>query len=474
MANASSEINETEENTQIITPFKVSSKQTIDYMKLIDKFGCDPIEPSLMRRFEELTGKPIHHWIRRGIFFSHKDFNKILDEYEAKRPIFIYTGRGPSSESLHLGHMIPFLFTKWLQDVFGAVVIIQMSDDEKFSFKSKTEGKDLDEYNRLTYENAKDIIACGFNLDKTYIFSNLRTVGGALYETITRIDAISGNQIHGIYGIDLNNSVGQIAWPSKQCAPAFSYSFPDIFHPDGPYAPPTPDGYRKYIGEPIMCLVPMAIDQDPYFRMARDFAAKMEKEGYLKPATIHSKFLIPLTGSNGKMSSTGDGVSNSTIYMSDNPEDVRRKIKRFAFSGGRESLELHRTLGADLTVDVAYQYLCYFMDNDEELAEIAHFYGSGTMLSGEIKKIMADIICHFITEHQMKKSEIDDETVIRFFNRHRAFNLSPSEKSYKVPDEQYVYEKYGINFDIYFSSTLSHCGKSLEPDVLVASAEAST
>lgn len=30
----------------------------------------------------------------------------------------MYTGRGPSSDALHLGHTIPFSFTKWLQDVF--------------------------------------------------------------------------------------------------------------------------------------------------------------------------------------------------------------------------------------------------------------------------------------------------------------------------------------------------------------------
>jgi tryptophanyl-tRNA synthetase len=52
------------------------------------------------------------------LFFSHRDFDKILDKYEAGEPFFLYTGRGPSSDALHLGHTIPFTFTKWLQDVF--------------------------------------------------------------------------------------------------------------------------------------------------------------------------------------------------------------------------------------------------------------------------------------------------------------------------------------------------------------------
>jgi tryptophanyl-tRNA synthetase len=36
----------------------------------------------------------------------------ILDSYQQKKPFFLYTGRGPSSESMHLGHLIPFLFTR--------------------------------------------------------------------------------------------------------------------------------------------------------------------------------------------------------------------------------------------------------------------------------------------------------------------------------------------------------------------------
>ena len=42
----------------------------------------------------------------------------ILDTVERGDKFFLYTGRGPSSEAMHLGHLTPFLFTKWLQDVF--------------------------------------------------------------------------------------------------------------------------------------------------------------------------------------------------------------------------------------------------------------------------------------------------------------------------------------------------------------------
>ena len=94
---------------------KASSDKGIDYQKLIVKFGSSPIDSALLTRFETLIKKPVHHLLRRGMFFSHRDFNTILDEFEKGNKFFLYTGRGPSSEAMHLGHLIPFMFTKWLQ-----------------------------------------------------------------------------------------------------------------------------------------------------------------------------------------------------------------------------------------------------------------------------------------------------------------------------------------------------------------------
>jgi tryptophanyl-tRNA synthetase len=82
------------------------------------KWATKLIDDELLQRFERLTGHKPHRWLRRGLFFSHRDFDRILDKYEAGEPFFLYTGRGPSSDAVHLGHTIPFSFTKWLQDVF--------------------------------------------------------------------------------------------------------------------------------------------------------------------------------------------------------------------------------------------------------------------------------------------------------------------------------------------------------------------
>jgi len=43
---------------------------------------------------ERLTGQKPHYLLRRGIFFSHRDLDWILDNYENGKPFFLYTGRG--------------------------------------------------------------------------------------------------------------------------------------------------------------------------------------------------------------------------------------------------------------------------------------------------------------------------------------------------------------------------------------------
>lgn len=44
--------------------------------------------------------------------FPFRDMNQVLEAYENKKPFYLYTGRGPSSEAMHVGHLIPFIFTK--------------------------------------------------------------------------------------------------------------------------------------------------------------------------------------------------------------------------------------------------------------------------------------------------------------------------------------------------------------------------
>lgn len=80
----------------------------------LERFGSSSIDDALLERFEKVTGKPVHHLLRRKIFFSHRDMHTILNHVEKGKSFYLYTGRGPSSGSMHLGHLIPFIFTKYL------------------------------------------------------------------------------------------------------------------------------------------------------------------------------------------------------------------------------------------------------------------------------------------------------------------------------------------------------------------------
>lgn len=385
-----------EKKEAIVTPWEVSGM--VDYEKLIQKFGCKSINPQLLKRFEKVTGKRPHVFLRRGIFFSHRDLDHLLTRYEKGETFYLYTGRGPSSKSLHLGHLIPFIFTAYLQQAFNCAVVIQMTDDEKFLFAKQPKGDGapppLSHFSHLGRENAKDIIAVGFDPKKTFIFMDT-TYMTELYPNVVKIQrATTCNQVKAIFGFTDSDNIGKIAFPAVEAAPALSSSFPIVFSQ-------TP--------KPMPCLIPCAIDQDPYFRMARDVAPRL---GGFKPYLIHSKFFPALQGDNTKMSAS---VAESAIFLDDTPKKIKTKVNKFAFSGGQETIELHRQLGGNVNVDISYRYLTFFLDDDEKLEQIREDYSSGKMLSGEIKKELISVLQPIVKNHQDKRAQVSEEVLDSFF-----------------------------------------------------------
>ena len=395
-----------DEQEMVVNAFEVKGK--IDYDKLVDNFGSKIITDDLLQKLESATvgqGRVsfMHRFLRRGIFFSHRDLQPILDQVEAGKPIYLYTGRGPSSSSMHLGHLVPFLFTQWLQQAFGCPLVIQMTDDEKFLFKgeyNEKTGDNLDYFASLTMENARDIIACGFDYNKTFLFSDLDYVG-KMYPNIVRIwKAVTTNAIQGIFGFDGTSNIGKVAFPAIQAAPSFASSFPTVLNAD-----------RE---SEMACLIPCAIDQDPYFRMTRDIAHKLVGKSHKlggKPALIHSKFFPPLQGAEGKMSSSDD---NSAVFLTDTPEQIEKKIKEHAFSGGQESKKLQEKHGADLEIDVSYQWLRFFLEDDKELEKIGNDYQSGSgeyWSTGKVKEKLISILQVLVAEHQARRAKVTDEEI---------------------------------------------------------------
>lgn len=388
-----------EEQEQVVNPWEVSAgKGGIDYDKLIDLFGCQRLDVAIIDRVERLTGRPPHRFLRRGLFFAHRDLNEILDLYEKGEKFYLYTGRGPSSEALHLGHLVPFMFTKYLQDAFKVPLVIQLTDDEKFLWKNLT----VEESKRLARENAKDIIACGFDIERTFIFSDFSFVGGAFYENMVKVArCVTYNKVVGIFGFTPEDHIGKSSFPPVQAVPSFPSSFPHLF--------PGNDQLR--------CLIPCAIDQDPYFRMTRDVAPRI---GYQKPSLIESRFFPALQGENTKMSASDP---NSAIYVTDTAKDIKQKVNKYAFSGGQDSVELHRKLGANLEVDVSIKYLNFFLEDDDELEDIKKKYKEGKLLTGEVKQILVDLLSKMVDRHKTARALVTEEMVDAYMARRPLPNM---------------------------------------------------
>jgi tryptophanyl-tRNA synthetase len=365
----------TAEKEFVVTPWEV--KGEIDYDKLIKEFGVEKISPELFKRLEKHTGE-LHMLLRRGLFFAHRDLNWILDEFEKGNPFHLYTGRGPSGNT-HLGHLVPWFVTKWLQDKFGSKLLFQMTDDEKFLFNPDL---GLEETNRLAYENALDVIALGFDPEKTEIFSDI-DYSLTLYPQAVRVaKKVTFSTTRAVFGLKNDSNIGQIFFSSVQAVPAFLESI------------------RK--GKNIPCLIPHAIDQDPYFRVARDVLPRL---GYYKPASIQGRFLPGLT-EGGKMSAS---IPDSAIFTTDSAGVAKKKVMN-AFTGGRATVEEQRKLGGDPDICPVYHYLTFiFEEDDKKLKEQYKSCRSGELLCGEHKKSLAKKVLSFLERHQKKREKARDQ-----------------------------------------------------------------
>ncbi len=355
-----------------VTPWEVKGR--IDYDRLIEEFGVERLNSFTLDRIKK-HAKELHFMLKRKIFFAHRDLNWVLDEYEKGNHFFIYTGRGPSGP-IHLGHLGTWIFTKWLQDKFNAELWFQFTDDEKFLFKQNMSMEDAEKW---TYENMLDVIALGFDPKKTHFIVDTKNADLIYPVALKFAKKINFSTVKAAFGMSNENNIGQIFYTSMQAAPAV-----------------IPSVLKK---KNIPCLIPLAIDQDPHFRVARDVYMKL---GYYKPAIIHGMFLPPLSGVSGKMDSSGDQINS--ILTTDSPKEVEMKIKKYAFSGGQATIEEHRKKGGNPDIDVSFQYLrMLFEPDDEKLAKLEKDYRSGKLLTSELKEILIKKINDFLKDHQAKR-----------------------------------------------------------------------
>lgn len=355
----------------IVTPWEVEG--TIDYDRLVREFGTQIIDESILFRMEKLAGR-LHFMLRRGFFFSHRDFDLILDRCEHGDPWALYTGRGPSGQTT-LGHLSPWMFTKYLQDVFNVDLYFQMTDDEKFLYQRELT---LDDVKRLTYENALDVLAIGFDPKKTHLISDIKMNQDMRELSLEVAKRVTFSTARAVFGFTNETNVGMIFHPAVQAAPCF-----------------LPSLQAK---TDVPTLIPCAIDQDPYWRVARDVAPRI---GFPKPSGVYCKF-FPGLGEGGKMSSS---KPETAIYTTDPPEVARRKVMN-AYTGGRATVEEQKRLGAEPDMCTVFWSL-YFMfePDDEKIQSLRRTCKTGEILCGDCKIGLAEKVVAFLKEHQKRREE---------------------------------------------------------------------
>ena len=353
-----------------VTPYAVEGE--VDYADLLDRFGADELTDDQISRF---PGE-VHPMVRRRVFYAGRDVDRFLESATGGEIVSLVTGIGPSGP-MHVGHAMHFYHAKHLQDQTGAHVYVPLSDDEKCFAKDLT----LAEIGDYARENLRDLLAVGFDPERTRIVVDTADADVVYPLAVQFAEHVTQSTMEATYGRPDN--VGMSFYPAVQIAHLL---LPQLVH--GRHA----------------TLVPIAADQDPHVRLARDVAGKAAFD-VDKPAALLSKFLPTLDGP-GKMSSSSDVPA---IRLTDDRETVEETVQKHAYSGGQSSRDAHRERGGDPEVDVAYQLLYYFFERDDETVErLAEEYRAGDLLSGELKAYAAEKIGDFLEAHQSRRAALGD------------------------------------------------------------------
>ncbi len=344
--------------TKIIDPY--GSELVEDYAKIVKDFGLEVFTPA---NFPEPN-----RVMRRGVVFAGRDLKIIARCIKEKKPFYALSGIMPTNEQIHLGNKVVVENLAYFQKR-GAITFILVADLEAAAAR----GVSLEEGRKRALDfHVPAYLALGLDPKKTvfYFQSENKQVVHFAYEAARKITL---NEFRAVYG---TADPGRIMSAVTQVG--------DILYPQ--------------FGERMPGIIPVGLDQDPHIRLTRDVVSRMKSKKFFAPSSLYHKYTPSLDGSI-KMSKSKPA---SCINLPEDPELVCKKIKR-ALTGGRDTLEEHRKLGAAIEKDMVFELLKqHLVDDDDELDKIYKDYKSGKMTSGELKQIACEKMTAFMNDFTAK------------------------------------------------------------------------
>ena len=442
-------------NDLIIDPW--GSAQSTDYDRIIEQFGLSSMEGVSLDSPSKLH--------RRGIVFAHRDVDQILEAQRTGEDFGVLTGLMPSGQ-MHLGHSMVVEQVKWFQQ-HGGDVTIAVADLESQATRGVSLEKGrrvaLEEYiahyaalglnpdqTSVYFQSTRPVVQrLGFQLGKRTNLNEFESIYGFSGETnlahvqapLVQVGDILHPQLDEFGGLrpvvvpvgvdqdpHLRLTRGLAAktnWFNLRDASSrgllVSLSVHDenaavfgqlpngrvdkakvaaVF--DSVVEALTDLGFSDIMSSPKQghVHVPSATQRDKHG--IRHALLRLERRlgglGLMAPASTYHHFAVGMTGD--KMSSS---QPKTTLFLGDDLAAVEKKIKR-AFSGGQPTVEEHRRFGGNPDIDVAYQYMMYFFEEDDNyLAEINASFRSGKLLAGEMKQLCVERATQWMSNlHEMR------------------------------------------------------------------------
>jgi len=436
-----------------------ASKGIKNYDEICEKFGLEKIDHTTL---PEPT-----HLHRRGIIFAHRDLDSILNAKKAGKPFGVLSGLMPSGQ-MHLGHKMVIDQAKWFQDL-GGDVTIAVADLEAHATRGlsleKCRKYAVEEYisnyagmglnpdkTSIYFQSERAIVQkIGFTLGTKTNLSEMEAIYGFSGKTsLAHVQSPlvqAGDIVHpqleeygGLrpivvpVGMDQDphirltrGMVSKTNWfnvnKNKLGNLTIGLSIQDNNQDimgmrndggvdktqrkiviDKAISAINKAGYNQINSNPKHGTIDIKDATAENYSEIQYELLSLERQlggmGLMQPSSTYHQFAVGMTG--GKMSSS---MPETTIFLNDSMKTIEKKIKS-SFSGGQPTVEEHRKKGGNPDIDVAYQYLRYFFEeNDNELEKIREEYVSGKLLTGEIKSICVEKAESWMKEHHELKEQ---------------------------------------------------------------------